>query len=77
LNSTDKINKPPGARQSKIKYDEQVKQALISDWYAVNQICAKRLVPFIPERISTMERHGHLHLPAEHLLDQATLFDLV
>jgi hypothetical protein len=51
LNSKETINKPPQTRQSKIKYDEQVKQALITVWYAANQICSKRLVPFIPELI--------------------------
>jgi len=33
-------------------------------WYAANQICAKRLAPFIPELVSAMERHGHHYLPA-------------
>jgi hypothetical protein len=65
LNRTDEINKPPRTRQSSVKYDEQVRQALTTVWYAANQICAKRLVPFIPERVSAMERHSHLHIPAE------------
>jgi hypothetical protein len=64
LNSNTVINKPAQTRQSRVKYDEQVRQALIALWYAANQICAKRLVPFIPELVSAMERHGHLHLPA-------------
>jgi hypothetical protein len=29
-------------------------------WSAANGICAKRLVPFLPELIPTLERHGHL-----------------
>ena len=58
------IDKPPQTRQSRVQYDEQVRQALIALWYAANRICAKRLVPFIPELVSSMERHGHLHLPA-------------
>jgi hypothetical protein len=65
LNSKETINKPPQARQSKIKCDEQVKQALITVWYAANQICSKWLVPFIPELISAMERHGHLRLSVD------------
>ena len=65
LNSTNDINKPPQTRKSKVKYDEQVKQTLIVVWYSENQICAKRLVPFIPELVSTMERHGHLRLPVD------------
>jgi len=62
LNSTEKIIKPAQTRQSNVKYDEQVKQALIAVWYAANQICSKRFVPFIPELVSAMERHGHLRL---------------
>jgi hypothetical protein len=49
-------------RQSMVKYDEQVKQALLTLWYAANQICSKRLVPFIPELMAVMERHGHMRL---------------
>jgi hypothetical protein len=29
-------------------------------WSAANAICAKRMVPFLPELIPTLERHGHL-----------------
>jgi hypothetical protein len=29
-------------------------------WSAANGICAKRLVPFLPELVPTLERHGHL-----------------
>jgi hypothetical protein len=65
LNSTKEINKLPQTRQSKVKYDEQVKQVLITIWYAANQICSKRLVPFIPELVSAMERHGHLRLSVD------------
>ena len=65
LNGTNDVNKPPQTRKSRVKYDEQVKQALIVVWYAANQICAKRLVPFIPELVSAMERHGHLRLSVD------------
>ena len=65
LNRTNEINKPPRTRQSGVKYDEQVKQALIAVRYAANQISAKRLVPFIPALVSAMERHGHFRLPAD------------
>jgi hypothetical protein len=36
MNSSNDINKPPRTRQSGVKYDEQVKQALIAVWYAAN-----------------------------------------
>lgn len=45
------------------KYDEQVRQALLLVWYAANRICSKRLVPFIPDLVAAMERHGHLRVP--------------
>ena len=32
LNSKDKIKKQPQARQSRVKYDAQVKQALVTIW---------------------------------------------
>ena len=38
----------------------------------VNYVCGKRLVPFLPELIPTMERHGHLSLSDKtraHLLE--------
>ena len=43
-------------------YGLEVQKALASAWSAANGICAKRLVPFLPELIPTLERHGHLSL---------------
>ena len=34
-------------------------------WPAANGICAKRLVPFLPELVPALERHGHLALTAD------------
>lgn len=65
LNGKNEIIKLPRQRKSTIKYDEQVKQALIAVWYAANQICSKRLVPFIPELVCAMERNGRLHIPVD------------
>lgn len=31
-------------------------------WHAANRICSKRLIPFLPALIESLERHGHLHL---------------
>jgi hypothetical protein len=47
------------------KYDQSVKLALITVWYAANQICSKRLKPFLPDFISSLERHSHLSLTNE------------
>ena len=35
---------------------------LLTVWYAANQICSKRLVPFIPELVASLEKFGHLSL---------------
>lgn len=43
-------------------YGAQAQQALKVCWEASNYICAKRLVPFLPELVPTLERHGHLEL---------------
>ena len=47
------------------KYNEAVKQALLTIWHAANRICSKRLVPFIPELGSALERFGHLSISTE------------
>lgn len=52
-------------RTNKRKYDESLKAALLTIWYAANQICSKRLVPFIPELLVVLERCGHMALPLE------------
>ena len=63
------LNHPPGSvsssRPRRARYDERVKQALVTLWTTANRICAKRLVPFLPELIEVMERNGHLCLPAD------------
>jgi len=53
------------SKQRLRRYDERVEQALVSLWKVANKICAKRLVPFLPELVSSMERHGHLSLPTD------------
>ncbi len=39
-----------------------MQDALVVAWTAANRICAKRLVPFLPELVPALERHGHLTL---------------
>jgi len=63
LNRTD--NSKQKARKSKPRppyYDQDVKNALEAIWQVANRICSKRLVPFIPELIKTLEHHGHLSI---------------
>ena len=57
----------PRARQ----YGPAVVEALTVAWAASNYVCAKRLVPFLPDLVASLERHGHHTLSAEvraHLL---------
>jgi len=44
------------------QYGSDVQQALHVVWMAANHICAKRLVPFLPTLVESLERHGHLQL---------------
>ena len=56
----------PGDPQTKITrqrlrwYGPAVEEALMTVWNSANGICAKRLIPFIPELITALESHGHL-----------------
>jgi len=47
------------------RYGPEVQQALHLAWAAANHICAKRLVPFLPTLVPSLEQHGHLHLSEE------------
>lgn len=46
-------------------YGSEVQEALHLAWLAANRICAKRLVPFLPTLVESLERHGHLQLTPE------------
>lgn len=46
-------------------YGPEVQAALEVAWMAANEICAKRLVPFLPDLVAALERHGHLTLSQE------------
>ena len=58
-------NRTKSKRINKRKYDESLKAALLTIWYAANQICSKRLVPFIPDLLLVLERFGHIALPVD------------
>jgi hypothetical protein len=47
------------------RYGPTVREALTVAWSATNGICAKRLVPFLPELVPALERHGHLNVDAQ------------
>ena len=46
-------------------YGAEVQQALHLTWTVANHICAKRLIPFLPTLVESLERHGHLQLSEE------------
>jgi Integrase core domain len=52
-------------RPRRPRYGREVQQALQLTWTAANHICAKRLVPFLPTLVESLERHGHLQLSEE------------
>jgi len=57
------IDSRPRIRPARpVHYGPEVQQALYLAWKAANQICAKRLIPFLPTLVEALERHGHLHL---------------
>jgi hypothetical protein len=39
---------------------------LVLVWKTLNRICAKRLIPFLPSIVETLEQYGHLQLSDEH-----------
>jgi hypothetical protein len=46
-------------------YGPEVQQALHLAWTAANHICAKRLIPFLPTLVESLEHHGHLEVSEE------------
>jgi len=63
---TGPIREPaPIQRPRAPRYDAAVRDALVIAWGATNRLCGKRLVPFLPELVPSLERHGHLVLTEE------------
>ena len=54
----------PITRPREPHYGPAVVAALEVAWAAANFVCAKRLVPFLPDLVASLENHGHLALPA-------------
>jgi hypothetical protein len=54
------------ADPSRQRYGPEVQQSLELAWETLNRICAKRLVPFLPDIIASLEQGGHLHLSEEN-----------
>jgi site-specific recombinase XerD len=46
-------------------YGPEVQQALVLAWKTLNRICAKRVIPFLPSMLDSLEQHGYLQLSEE------------
>lgn len=64
LNERKKKGAAKGKRTRKRRYDGEVEEALKKVWLASNRLCSKRLVPFLPKLVESMERFGYLSLAA-------------
>jgi len=61
LNHSEEGRPSPGPRRQR-RYGPEVQHALFLAWHAANRVCSKRLMPFLPTLIESLERHGHLQL---------------
>jgi hypothetical protein len=65
LNGPVPKNRGGTQRRRRSPYSDEVRQALAKVWMAANQICSKRLVPFLPDFIPALERSGYLKIGKE------------
>ncbi len=61
LNHPEEMQLPPRRRRQRT-FGPEVQHALFFVWQHANQICTKRLIPYLATHIEALERHGHLHL---------------
>ena len=64
LNHAQEVQQAHGCSQFR-KYGPEVQHVLFLAWHAANRICAKRLIPFLPILIESLERHEHLQISEE------------
>jgi site-specific recombinase XerD len=64
LNHTEEVFAPTIALRR--RYGPEVEEALVLAWKTLNRICTKRLIPFLPSIVATLEEDGHLELNEEH-----------
>ena len=58
LNHSETMQLTPRRRRQRT-FGPKVQRALFLVWQAANQICTKRLIPYLPTHIEALERHGH------------------
>jgi hypothetical protein len=61
---TTRIPPVDGKTDRKRKYNDEVRAALVLVWRAANEICTKRLIPFLPVFVQSLERSGHISISA-------------
>jgi hypothetical protein len=64
LNHSEEVFAPPAVVRR--RYGPEVEEALVLAWKTLNRICTKRLIPFLPNIVETLEEEGHLELDEEH-----------
>src|SRR5258708_40080781 len=64
LNHTEEVVAPTIALRR--RSGSEVEEALVLAWKTLNPICPKRLIPFLPSIVATLEADGHLELNEEH-----------
>ena len=64
LNHVEEVFAPPTALRR--RYGPEVEEALVLIWKTLNRICAKRLIPFLPDILKTLEEEGYVQLSKEH-----------
>ncbi len=64
LNHVEEVFAPPTALRR--RYGPEVEEALVLAWKTLNQICTKRLIPFLPDMLEALEEDGHIQLSKEH-----------
>ena len=62
-NHAEEVLTPPTALRR--RYGQEVEEALVLIWKTRNRICAKRLIPFLPDLFSQSEENGQIRLSQE------------
>jgi hypothetical protein len=64
LNHAEDVLHAPAYKRSN-HYGPEIQHVLFLAWNVANRICAKRLMPFLPTLLETLERHEHIHISDE------------
>lgn len=64
LHHVQEVLTPPTALRR--RSGPEVEEALVLAWKTLNRIGTKRLIPFLPDVLETLEEEGHIQLSKEH-----------